>query len=168
MSAEDPPPEGALISYLGILGGTPKSGQFFDVRWVRAAIPMRRRFVSALCLKDTARMVARLAHHSDVYVGVALRDGSTHGGKSAIGGSHLLYIECDDPDAAARLATFPFPPTMEVASGFIRSCSLPVHAPPGCDCRRHVANGWDVGDTRGAATSSFVCGCVVSCAGGGR
>ena len=32
-------------------------------------------------------------------------------------GSHLLYIECDDPDAAARLAAFPFPPTMEVASG---------------------------------------------------
>jgi hypothetical protein len=117
VSAEDPPPEGALISYLGILAGTPKSGQFFDVRWVRAASSMRRRFVSALCLKDTARMVARLARHSDVYVGVALRDGSTHGGKSAIGGSHLLYIECDDPDAAARLAAFPFPPTMEVASG---------------------------------------------------
>ena len=157
-----------LLIYLRMLAGNALPSQFFDVRCVTPAGGMRQWFVSVLAIHETARLITRLARRTDVYVGVALRDGRGHGGKSAISGSHLLYIECDDPDAGERLHGFSCSPSMIVASGFIRSCSLPVHAPPGCDCRRHVANGWDVGDTRGAATSSFVCGCVVSCAGGGR
>jgi CHC2 zinc finger/RepB DNA-primase from phage plasmid len=108
---------GELLAYLGMLAGAPASGQFFDVRWARAKGPMRRRFVSALCVEDTARLIVRLARRGDVYVGVALREGSTHGGKSAIGGSHLLYVECDDPHASDRLTSFAHPPSMEVASG---------------------------------------------------
>ena len=51
-----------------------------------------------------------------MYVGVALRD-RAHGDKSAISGSHLLYIECDDPDAGERLEDFACSPSMIVASG---------------------------------------------------
>jgi hypothetical protein len=54
---------------------------------------------------------------ADVYVGVALRDGDTYGGRRAMSGSHLLYIECDVPNAADRIAGFAYPPTLEVASG---------------------------------------------------
>jgi hypothetical protein len=51
-----------------------------------------------------------------VYVGVALRD-RARGDKRAISGSHLLYIECDDPDASERVQSFACSPSMVVASG---------------------------------------------------
>ena len=117
MSARREHPALELLAYLRMLAGAAASGEFFDVRWGRAAGPMRQRFVSALRVEDAARLIARVSHRADVYVGVALREGSTHGGKRAIRGSHLLYIECDDLQAADRLATFAHPPSMEVASG---------------------------------------------------
>jgi hypothetical protein len=78
---------------------------------------MRRWFLPARQLARAASLITRLAATADVYVGVALRDGDTHGGRRAISGSHLLYIECDDPHAADRIAGFAYPPTLEVFSG---------------------------------------------------
>jgi len=112
-----PHPHRELLAYLRLLAGDAQAGQFFDVRWGTAAGPMRRRFLSALAVRDTARLITRLARRYDVYIGVALRDGSTHGGKSAISGSRVLCIECDDPTASERIAGFAHPPSMEVASG---------------------------------------------------
>jgi hypothetical protein len=110
-------PTTELLIYLGMLAGEVNPGQFFDVRWSTPAGGMGRRFVSALCAQDAARLITRLASRTDVYVGVALRQGRTYGGKAAIGGSHLLYIECDEPDAAERLGGFAYAPSMIVASG---------------------------------------------------
>jgi len=107
-----------LHAYLRMLAGeTPRPGQFFDLRWATQAHRMRRRFVSALREHETARLITRLASETDVYVGVALRDGRSNGGKNAIGGSHLLYIECDHPHTRLKLETFAYPPTLEVSSG---------------------------------------------------
>jgi len=78
---------------------------------------MRRWFMPAQDLAGTARLISRLAPIADVYVGVALRDGAIHGGRRAISGSHLLYIECDDRHTADRIAGFDCPPTLEVLSG---------------------------------------------------
>jgi len=106
-----------LLIYLGMLAGEAEPGQFFDVRWSTPAGGMNRQFVSALRAQDAVRLITRLASRTDVYVGVALREGRTYGGKTAISGSHLLYIECDEPDTAERLGGFAYAPSMLVASG---------------------------------------------------
>ena len=77
---------------------------------------MRQRFVSVLRIHQLAGRITALAGRADVYVGVALRD-RAHGDKSAISGSHMLYIECDDPGARERVENFAYSPSMIVASG---------------------------------------------------
>lgn len=108
---------GDLLDYLRLLAHGPSPGQFLEVRWAPVAKPMRRRFIPAGAIERTARLIERVAPSADVYVGVALRDSDRHGGKRAISRSRLLYIECDDPGVRERLAAFPHPPTMEIASG---------------------------------------------------
>ena len=110
-------PSGQLVAYLRLLAGTPLPGQHFDVRSGGRGAPMRRWFVPVDRVVDAARLISRRALTADVYVGVALRDGDTHGGRRAISGSHLLYIECDTPNAADRSGSFAYPPTMEISSG---------------------------------------------------
>jgi hypothetical protein len=115
VSSKPEHPTRDLLVYLRMLAGDPKPGQFFDMRYVMPDGGMRQRFVSALAIHDTARLITRLAFRTDVYVGVALRD-RAYGAKSAISGSHLLYIECDDPHAGERLHGFAYSPSMTVAS----------------------------------------------------
>jgi len=110
-------PTEELLIYLGMLAGEAKPGQFFDVRWSTQAGGMNRQFVSALRAQDAVRLITRLASRTDVYVGIALREDRTYGGKTAISGSHLLYIDSDDPDADERLHDFAYSPSMIVASG---------------------------------------------------
>ena len=105
-----------LLTYLRMLAGNPQRNQFFDMRYLTPEGVMRQRFISALRIHQLARRITDLARATDVYLGVALRE-RAHGGKSAISGSHLLYIECDDPHAKDRLDGFAHPPTMETASG---------------------------------------------------
>jgi len=105
-----------LLTYLRILAGNPQRNQFFDMRYLTPEGVMRQRFISVLRIHQLARRITDLARGTDVYLGVALRE-RAHGGKSAISGSHLLYIECDDPHARDRLDGFAHPPTMETASG---------------------------------------------------
>lgn len=105
-----------LLVYLRMLAGDPQHGEFFDMRYATPGGGMRQRFISALRIHETARRITQLAHRTDVYVGVALRD-RAYGGKSAISGSHLLYIECDHPEAGKRLKDFAHSPSMIVASG---------------------------------------------------
>jgi hypothetical protein len=110
-------PSRDLLAYFGVLATGYEPDQFFDVRWAVVTGGMRRRFISAQEVHQAAQLVARLAWQTDVYVGVALRNRRNYGGKSAITGSRLLYIECDHPDSQARLESFPFAPSMMVASG---------------------------------------------------
>jgi hypothetical protein len=112
-----------------MLAGNPQRDQFFDMRYLTPEGVMRQRFVSALRIHQLARRITDLATATDVYVGVALRE-RAHGGKSAISGSHLLYIECDDPHAEDRLEGFAHPPTMETASG--TPGHLQLYWWPGC------------------------------------
>jgi hypothetical protein len=100
-----------------VLTGERRVGQHLDVRWATPGGAMHRRFLPASRIAEAARLIACVAPRADVYVGVALREGRSHGGRRAISGSGLLYIECDDRDAQARLAGFAYPPTMEIASG---------------------------------------------------
>lgn len=116
MSARPEPPAGELLTYLRTLAGDAQPSQFFDLRYAAPEGLMRQRFVSVLCIHQLARLIASLAGRADVYVGVALRD-RAHGDKSAISGSHMLYIDCDDPGARERMENFACSPSMIVASG---------------------------------------------------
>jgi len=116
VSTQPEHPTTDLLVYLQMLAGNPQPGQFFDMRYATPDGGMRQRFISALRIHDTARRITRLARQTDVYVGVALREGRGHGGKSAISGSHLIYIDCDRPDAGERLHGFACSPSMTVAS----------------------------------------------------
>ena len=110
-------PDSAQLAYLTVLAGTAEPRQFLDVRWRQPGGPMRRRFLPAKHLKDAARLLTDLASRNDVYVGVAARDGQSHGGRAAISALQMAYIESDHPSTAERLAAFTCPPTMVVASG---------------------------------------------------
>jgi hypothetical protein len=85
---------------------------------------MGRRFIPARDTGAAAGLISWLACRTDVFVGVALREGGAHGGRAAIGGSHLLYVECDHEHIERSLAGFPHLPTMEVASGTGRHVHL--------------------------------------------
>ena len=105
-----------LLTYLRILADGSQPTQFFDLRYSPPAGMMRRRYVSVLRLQQLAERITELSGVADVYVGAALRDRARKG-KSAISGSHLLYIECDDPAARERLEDFACSPSMVIASG---------------------------------------------------
>jgi hypothetical protein len=116
VSAQSERPASDLLTYLRMLAGDSQPSQFFDMRYSARQGVMRQRFVSVRRVHQTARRITDLSSHADVYVGVALRD-RAHGDKYAITGSHLLYIECDDPAARERLEDFAYSPSMIVASG---------------------------------------------------
>jgi len=116
VSTNPPDPARELCSYLRVLATSKTPGQFFDVRWSTADGRMNQRFIPAYRIEHTASLITRMAWRTDVYVGVALRD-TRHGGKDAISGSRLLYIECDHPEALALIEDFTFAPSMIVASG---------------------------------------------------
>jgi hypothetical protein len=103
-----------LELYLRELVGGAHAGQLLDLRWAGSSPGMGQRFLPANEPEQAARLIAALAPRTDVYVGVALRERRA-GGKRAIAGSRLLFIECDrlpDERLASRL-----PPTIEIASG---------------------------------------------------
>jgi hypothetical protein len=105
-----------LLTYLRILTEDAQPTQFFDLRYSPPAGEMLRQFVSVRRLHQIAGRITDLSPDADVYVGAALRDHAS-GEKTAITGSHLLYIECDDPAARERLEGFACSPSMVVASG---------------------------------------------------
>jgi hypothetical protein len=110
-------PGGALPSYLGLLTGSRDPSRFLDLRWRERGGPMRRRFFASTSAQGAAQLLVRLAPHNDVYIGVALRNGQVNGGRGAISGSHLVWVESDDARTAQRLRAFRHPPTMAIASG---------------------------------------------------
>jgi hypothetical protein len=106
----------ALDVYLSVLAGSCADG-FFDVRWRSDSARMRRRFLPAADARAAARVISRRGAAADVYVGAAVRDGCLSGGRAGISGSHLAWVESDDPGTADRLEGLACPPTLMVASG---------------------------------------------------
>jgi hypothetical protein len=106
-----------LERFLEALSASAPEGRFLDIRWREPGARMRRRFLPAAATARARALIARLAIHNDVYVGVAPRDGTRHGGRSAIGSSHLVWLESDRALTAERLRAFGCQPSIVVASG---------------------------------------------------
>ena len=101
-----------LTSYLAVLLEPAREGQFLELRW-RAGAGMRRRFVPASHPGLSRRLIAELAARTDVYVGVALRDGP----RNTISRCVFLHVEIDHPNAIERTACFVHEPALLVSSG---------------------------------------------------
>jgi RepB DNA-primase from phage plasmid/CHC2 zinc finger len=109
-------PDQDLRTFLDALTQDARPDRFLELRWP-AADGMRRRFFQARATPVAAWHIGQLAPACDVYLGIALRDRNTAGGKDAISGSHFLHLESDSLDCAQRLEGFAHPPTIEIASG---------------------------------------------------
>jgi hypothetical protein len=110
----------ALNSYLRMLAGPVdgRAGRWLDVRWPEPSSPsgMGREFLAAAAIDQAGMLVARVARHVDVFIGIALHDREA-GDRTSVSRSHLLWTDIDRDDAQASLDRFAHPPTMTVASG---------------------------------------------------
>lgn len=108
-----------LLIYLRFLTAGARRGQYLDLRWRPPDGLMRRRLLPVGALEHIARMIVAHAPHSDLYVGACLRDVDRHGGRRAISGARMVFIECDRADALELLAAFRYPPSLVIESGTV-------------------------------------------------
>jgi RepB DNA-primase from phage plasmid/CHC2 zinc finger len=108
--------DGELECYLHLLAGHQPVGRLIEIRYTTGPGEMAHRFIDAADRGRARRLIRALAHRTDVYAGVLLRDRPS-GGRQAVSSSHLVFIETDDVEASERLARFAHQPTMLVASG---------------------------------------------------
>ena len=112
---ESRPRHDDLACYLRVVAAAGGAGGLLEVRW-RRRVGMGQRFVAVDRLRQAERMIGALATRTDVYVGVLLRDRPA-GGRAAIDGGRVAFVELDAAAASERLARAPAPPSMLVASG---------------------------------------------------
>jgi RepB DNA-primase from phage plasmid/CHC2 zinc finger len=106
---------GDLERYLQTLAAADPEGRFLELRY-RRAVGMGQQFVPAVDVDAAARIARRLGACSDTYVGVALRDRPA-GGRSAVTGSRVVFVEVDAQASRRLLERAPRPPSMTVQSG---------------------------------------------------
>jgi len=105
-----------LVAFLRLLAGSQPEDRFFEIRAI-SRDRVQRSFVAAARPALAAARIREGTGSGDVYLGVALRTTNRFGGKQAIDGSHLAFIECDSATAADAVRSFACPPTMLIASG---------------------------------------------------
>ncbi len=104
-----------LRGYLQVLAGARPAGKLIEIRYATTD-GMGQLFVPARRVDRAAAAVRSLAEHHDVYVGVLLRT-CRAGGRDAVAGSHLAWVDIDQPDAVQRIRQFDRMPSMIVATG---------------------------------------------------
>ena len=104
-----------LDRYLHALARADADGRLLEIRSRRAA-GMAQRFVPAGDIERAADAIRAFGARTDVYVGVLLRDRRA-GGRAAISGGRVVFVEVDATAARKLLARAPAPPSIVVASG---------------------------------------------------
>jgi len=107
-------PDG-LDRYLRALTRADADRRLVEIRSRRAA-GMAQRFVAASDIERVADAIRALGARTDVYVGVLLRDRRA-GGRAAISGGRVVFVEVDAAAARQLLSHAPAPPSIVVASG---------------------------------------------------
>lgn len=107
-----------LDRYLKMLAGRKPGERLLEVRSrTHSGVGMTQRYFRAASERDqAAEFIAERSEHVDVYVSVVTRDREA-GGKAAVSGSHLVWVEIDSSDAYRHLLRAPLPPSAVVGSG---------------------------------------------------
>jgi hypothetical protein len=105
-----------LRAYVRMLAGAASGGELLELRHRLPQGGMASRFFPACSPAGLVEASLRLGQRADVYVGCALRD-RPQGGRDAVSGSWVLWVDCDTPESVAALRRFAPAPTMVVRSG---------------------------------------------------
>ena len=76
-----------------------------------------RKFIRVYGIRRTMLEIERLAPHADVFIGCAPRTSYTSGTLDDIERVWCLWVDCDTPEASARLRRFRPRPSLVIASG---------------------------------------------------
>lgn len=109
-------PAGALVD---LIAGRETDG-WIELRWFNHATghPNQEWYRCNDWGRDKAASEAlRLSAHGDVFIGCAPRVERGDGGKQNVARAWCLWVDCDTPEAAAKLAQFKPQPTLTIASG---------------------------------------------------
>jgi hypothetical protein len=104
-----------LVAFLSLLVARERGG-LLEVRARRARGGMAQRFYRVGRLREAADELLELGARTDVYVGCAPRLRPA-GDRTALGRVWVVWADCDDPTAVARLAAFVPAPAVIVRSG---------------------------------------------------
>jgi hypothetical protein len=118
-----------LAAFLDLLFGAEPAGAFVEVRWRlrdRGGMgqlwrPVERKITAI----DSIRSIGA---KTDCYVGCAPRT-RRYGGKDAIERAHVLWADCDSPDAIAALERFEASPSLVIRSGSGRHAYWSIFPP---------------------------------------
>lgn len=115
ISLDPTEPAGAAELYLRMLRAFAPARALLDVRY-RADQAGLARFFMDMHADGAARTLVRIGQRTDVYVGVAPRV-RRRGGREDIAPSTLLWADCDEPAAIAKLRAFTPAASMIVTTG---------------------------------------------------
>lgn len=120
---------GDLATYWNALYGSELPGRLVEVRY---RLPGRRgmgqEFYGIRESVRAAQRIVALGERTDVYIGVAPRR-EHRGGRDAIERAHVLWADCDSPEAIVALDGFDPPPAIVVHSGSGRHAYWPLLDP---------------------------------------
>jgi hypothetical protein len=132
-----------ILCFLGSLAGQARGYELLELRYrLPDGDGMGRLFAAPHELPGLAARALSLARRTDVYVGCAPR---THrrGGRDAVRHAHVLWADCDSPQAVRALERFQPHPAIVIACGIIRSGCSRCACGWAVRCWRHVASGAD-------------------------
>jgi hypothetical protein len=104
------------MRYLTVLFADAPRDTFIELRF-RTESGMGRAFYAVDDVHAVSSMIANLAEHTDVYVGVLPRRRQASTCDDLVPTGSVLWVDCDNPASAATLRDFSPAPSLVVASG---------------------------------------------------
>ena len=117
------------LLFMQTLFGNGDSRCFINLRMIRPGMRAPQEFIPVAELERAATTAIAANKGFDVYVGVLPRP-SRSGKGTAVRSGRAVWADCDSQESVERLASFPIPPSIVVASG-----SPATAMPTGCSTR---------------------------------
>jgi len=118
-----------LATYLDLLFGAEPGGTLAEVRWCLADRPGMGQLWQPVGRRATAiDSIRSIGAKTDCYVGCAPRT-CQYGGRDAVERAHVLWADCDSPEAIAALERFDPSPSMVIRSGSGRHAYWSIFPP---------------------------------------
>lgn len=122
-------PTSDLDQYLRLIAGPDPDGRLLNLRFRLRGGGMGQEFIPAASLPLAGAIIRRLTPVTDVYVAIALRDRRA-GGRDAVGGCRLAFVDLDAATGLESTAAFERPPTIVVQTSPGRAhCYWQLHPP---------------------------------------